>query len=238
MRLFEIGEQQNESELKRLAIQNRIKQSELELQRIKAQGQLRAANEKGDTEAAKDLVLQLQQLAQVRAALREDADAIAIDFEQNRLTRDQRRQVKQNGLADELLKARAREAEVLDDPKLQRQVEQQALSLARNRIGIPASSQRGIPIAQQTEGIQIPGINASAIAQQLQAQQQAQAENIRQIAQVYTTQQKAQAETLRQTLQVAQQEQVQAIRERLQLQQSAIAQQIEAGSAIVNLPAQ
>ena len=238
LKIFEIEEQQNESRLKQLAIQNKIKQSELELQRIKTQGQLRAANEQGDAEQAKNLVLQLQELAQTRAALQESADAIAIDFEQSRLTRDQRRQVKQNDLTDELLKARAREAEVLDDPKLRRQVEQQALSLARNRIGLPASSQRGIPIAQQTEGIQIPGINASAIAQQLQAQQQAQAENIRQMAQVYTTQQQAQAETLRQTLQVAQQEQAQAIRERLQLQQSAIAKQIEAGSAIVNLPAQ
>ena len=236
LELFEISEQQRKSELERLQIQNRIKQSELELQRIQTEGELRKAQLSNDAGAAQNLALQLRELAQQRENLQALATGIEDDIQQNQVTRSRRRQAKQNELTGELLQARAAEAKALDDPKLRRQVEQDALAFTRQAAGVP--QRRAIPIAEQTAGIQIPGINASAIAQQLQAQQQAQAENIRQMAQVYTTQQKAQAETLRQTLQVAQQEQAQAIRERLQLQQSAIAQQIQAGTAIVNVPAQ
>ena len=242
LKIFELKEKQKASDLEKEKIQNRIQQSQLRVQLIEARGEARSAEESGDNRALLDaqakiaaLIDQGSQLQQLSAEIEQSIVNQQQQVRTRRLEFDRQQE-------DNLLKAQDEQARAGGgDPALQRQVRDRALEIARSRAPATTSSQPqsiANQLANNNAVVDIPGINASAIAQQLQAQQKAQAESVRQMAQIYTTQQKAQAETLRQSLQVAQRQQAQAIRERLQLQQSAIAKQIEAGSAIVNLPAQ
>lgn len=226
-KLFELSEKQTESELRRLAVQNRIRQSELELQRIQTQGQLRAAQRANDEEAVADLGQSLQELARLRAELRSDAQGIVADIAQNQQTREQRRQIQEKGLAQERLQARAELVKVSENAGLRAQLRAEAIALARSGVGVPSSSQRRvIPIANQLSGIEIPGVDSAAIAQQLQRNQESQQQAMQQLLEDYGRQQQSIQEQIQQGVGTLELPGVQKIQSELSLKLPSLVQPI------------